>query len=174
MRDSGSYSWSTISTTCCSSYAQLGVWVSLWNPSSAKSMTTLIVISMSIGHRCWNACRILLCFTRYPSPLSKFESKFQKTYATQKLRKVPDPKMRRRLRKAVVDKVIPVFTQFLEDNSIVTPGFTPRKLEKMLGELFEGWWTSAPYKASCPKYSIVNTASICIEFTVMLGFWNKM
>ncbi|CAD6338242.1 unnamed protein product [Miscanthus lutarioriparius] len=82
--------------------------------------------------------RILLCFTRYPSPLSKFESKFQKTYATQKLRKVPDPKMRRRLRKAVVDKVIPVFTQFLEDNSIVTPGFTPRKLEKMLGELFEG------------------------------------
>jgi hypothetical protein len=65
------------------------------------------------------------------------------TYATQKLWKVPDPVMRRRLRKAAVDKVIPVFTQFLEDNSVVTPRFTPRKLtprklEKMLGELFEG------------------------------------
>jgi len=78
------------------------------------------------------------CFTTYSSHIPKFESKFQKTFATQKLWKVPDPEMRRRLRKAVVDKVIPVFTQFLEDNSIVTPGFTPRKLEKMLGELFEG------------------------------------
>ncbi|CAD6335325.1 unnamed protein product [Miscanthus lutarioriparius] len=79
------------------------------------------------------------CLTRYPSPLPKFESKFQKTFATQKLWKVPDPEMRRRLRKAVADKVIPAFTQFLEDNHTATPpGFTPRKLEKMLGELFQG------------------------------------
>jgi hypothetical protein len=46
--------------------------------------------------------------------------------------------MRRRLRKAIFDKVIPVFTQFLDDNSINTPQITPMKVENMLGELFEG------------------------------------
>jgi len=78
------------------------------------------------------------CFTRYSSFLPKFESKFQKTHDTQKFWKVPDPQMRRRLRKAIFDKVIPVFTQFLDDNSINTPQITPMKVENMLGELFEG------------------------------------
>jgi len=78
------------------------------------------------------------CFARTSSPLTKLESTFHKTCATQKLWKVPDPDMRKRMRKAIAEKVIPVFTQFLEDNSVSTPGFTPKKLEEMLGELFEG------------------------------------
>ncbi|WVZ78433.1 hypothetical protein U9M48_026142 [Paspalum notatum var. saurae] len=84
------------------------------------------------------------CLTAYYSPpLTKFVSRFQKTYAAQKLWKVPDPEMRKRLRKAIVDRVVPVFARFLEDNSIDidAPGvvtLTPRKVEKMLGELFEG------------------------------------
>ncbi|KAJ1260822.1 hypothetical protein BS78_10G261700 [Paspalum vaginatum] len=85
------------------------------------------------------------CFTRYYSPpLRKFVSRFHKTYAAQKLWKVPDPEMRKRLRKAVIDKVVTVFARFLEDNNIdvdapgVVTTLTPRKVEKMLGELFEG------------------------------------
>jgi hypothetical protein len=77
------------------------------------------------------------CFTRH-LPMTEFQSKFHKTYAAQKLWKVPDPAMRKMLRKAIVEKVIPVSTQFLEDSSISTPGVTPKKLEEMLGELFEG------------------------------------
>ncbi|RCV23824.1 hypothetical protein SETIT_5G035600v2 [Setaria italica] len=78
------------------------------------------------------------CFTRC-SPLTKFKSKFHKTYTVQKLWKVPDPDMRKRLRKAIIEKVIPVFTQFLEDNSISTLKVTtPRKVEEMLADLFEG------------------------------------
>ncbi|CAN6200454.1 unnamed protein product [Urochloa humidicola] len=77
------------------------------------------------------------CFTRR-SPFTEFESRFHKTYAAQKLWKVPNPVMRKRMRKAIIKKVIPVFAQFL-DNSIRSTGVcTPRKLEKMLGELFEG------------------------------------
>lgn len=89
--------------------------------------------------KCLQDPATLLLHYIYFSPIPKFEPKFQKTYSTQKLWKVPDPEMRRRLRKAIIDKVIPVFTQFLEDNDIATPpGFTPMKVEKMLGELFEG------------------------------------
>ncbi|WVZ78417.1 hypothetical protein U9M48_026129 [Paspalum notatum var. saurae] len=83
------------------------------------------------------------CFTRYYSPLRKFGARFHKTYAVQKLWKVPDPEMRKRLRKAIVDRVVLVFARFLEDNNIDVdaPGvatLTPWKVEKMLGELFEG------------------------------------
>ncbi|XP_066375321.1 exocyst complex component EXO70A1-like [Miscanthus floridulus] len=101
-------------------------------------INSYLLVSWEPVLKCLHDAATPRCFTRYSFPLPKFESKFQKTYAAQKLWKVPDPGMRIRLRKAVIDKVIPVFTQFLEDNSIVTPGFTPRKLEKMLGELFEG------------------------------------
>ncbi|KAF8672869.1 hypothetical protein HU200_049207 [Digitaria exilis] len=50
-----------------------------------------------------------LCMGRYSSP-AKFEVEFQKTYGAQKLWKVPEPKRRRRLRVAVIEKVIPSFT----------------------------------------------------------------
>ena len=47
--------------------------------------------------------------------------------------------MRKQIRKAIIEKVIPVFIQFLADNRISAPaGVTRKKLEEMLGELFEG------------------------------------
>ncbi|CAL4966306.1 unnamed protein product [Urochloa decumbens] len=78
------------------------------------------------------------CFTVF-SPLHRFESEFQKTYRAQKLWKVPDPKLRKRLRKAVIEEVVPGITEFLEDNSSISnPEVSPEKLEEMLEELFEG------------------------------------
>ncbi|CAN6206628.1 unnamed protein product [Urochloa humidicola] len=78
-----------------------------------------------------------LCFGRYSSP-AKFESEFQKTYAVQKLWKVPDPKLRRRLRVAVTEKVVSSFTKYLEYNNISPSRITPQDLMDMLQELFEG------------------------------------
>ncbi|TVU12528.1 hypothetical protein EJB05_46179, partial [Eragrostis curvula] len=79
----------------------------------------------------------LHCFMR-TSPLQKFESQFQKTCTTQKLWKVPDPEMRRRLRKAIIEKVTSSYTRYLEDNSFITPEVTPKEVEETLQELFEG------------------------------------
>ncbi|KAF8672870.1 hypothetical protein HU200_049208 [Digitaria exilis] len=82
-----------------------------------------------------------LCLGRY-SPLPKFESEFHKAHSTQKLWKVPDPELRRRLRKAVIDKLTPSLTEYLQDDSLVTSQgiitLTPQELEEMLQELFEG------------------------------------
>jgi hypothetical protein len=80
-----------------------------------------------------------LCFgINHYSPLLKFESEFKKTYATQKLWKVPDPKLRKRLRTTIAKKIVPRYTEYIEENDITTPGVAPRDLEKMLQELFEG------------------------------------
>lgn len=78
-----------------------------------------------------------LCMGRYSSP-AKFESEFQKTYNVQKFWKVPDPNLRRRLRVAVIDKVIPSFQKYLEYNGISPSRITPHDLMDMLQELFEG------------------------------------
>ncbi|CAL4982378.1 unnamed protein product [Urochloa decumbens] len=75
---------------------------------------------------------------RKNSPLPKFELEFQKTYTAQKHWKVPDPMLRTRLRKAIVEKVVSGFTKYLEDNNVTNPGVTPQEREKMLLELFEG------------------------------------
>ena len=74
------------------------------------------------------------------SPLLKFESKFQTTYAAQKLWKVPDPRLKKRLREVIIEKVVSDFTIYLEDNNRITLGITvtPQELEEMLQELFEG------------------------------------
>ncbi|XP_066372549.1 uncharacterized protein [Miscanthus floridulus] len=80
-----------------------------------------------------------LCMGRYYScPPAKFESEFQKTYNAQKFWKVPDPKLRRRLRVAVIDKVIPSFEKYLEYSGIRPSRITPHDLRDMLQELFEG------------------------------------
>ena len=80
-----------------------------------------------------------LCMGRYYScPPAKFESEFQKTYNAQKFWKVPDPKLRRRLRVAVIDKVIPSFEKYLEYSGISPSRITPHDLRDMLQELFEG------------------------------------
>jgi hypothetical protein len=68
----------------------------------------------------------------------KFDSEFQKTYTAQKFWKVADPELRTRLRKAIVDQVIPSLTKYLEDNNVTRPRVTPQKREEMLLELFEG------------------------------------
>ncbi|KAL6873952.1 hypothetical protein ACP4OV_014034 [Aristida adscensionis] len=73
-----------------------------------------------------------------PSPLRKFESEFQKTYTTQKLWKVVDPNLRRKLREAIIKKVTSGFTEYLEDNNIANPRVTSEELKEMLQELFEG------------------------------------
>ncbi|CAN6223795.1 unnamed protein product [Urochloa humidicola] len=78
------------------------------------------------------------CFGRSSSPLSKFESEFRKTYATQKLWKVPDPMLRQKLREAITGKIIPGYTKYIDDNNVTTPRVTPDDLEDMLQELFEG------------------------------------
>ncbi|KXG20922.1 uncharacterized protein LOC8069219 [Sorghum bicolor] len=77
------------------------------------------------------------CFKRN-SPLPKFESEFQMTYAVQKLWKVPDPWLRKRLREAIIEIVVSDLTKYLEDNNRITPGITPQEVEEMLQELFEG------------------------------------
>ncbi|CAN6354081.1 unnamed protein product [Urochloa humidicola] len=79
-----------------------------------------------------------LRFRKRHSPLCKFESQFQETYAKQILWKVPDPKLRKTLRTAITEKIVPDYTKYIEDNNVTNPKFTPQKLEEMLQELFEG------------------------------------
>jgi len=77
------------------------------------------------------------CLMRY-SAQHNFETKFEKTYIKQKLWKVPDPELREELRAAIIKKVIPSFTKFLEDNVVGASRVTPKEHEEMLDELFEG------------------------------------
>ncbi|XP_066371991.1 exocyst complex component EXO70B2-like [Miscanthus floridulus] len=79
-----------------------------------------------------------LCLFGYSLALPKFESELQKTYTTQKSWKVPDPELRTRLRTAIIDKIIPVYTKYVEDNKSTNPKISPQELEEMLQELFEG------------------------------------
>ncbi|OQU77146.1 hypothetical protein SORBI_3010G271901 [Sorghum bicolor] len=65
-------------------------------------------------------------------------SEFQKTYNAQKFWKVPDPKLRRRLRVAIIEEVVSSFTKYLEYNDIIPSRITPHDLMDMLQELFEG------------------------------------
>ncbi|CAL4905688.1 unnamed protein product [Urochloa decumbens] len=81
----------------------------------------------------------LFCFGRYYSTLDKFEVDFQKTYTAQKLRKVPDPELRRRLRKAIIETVIPAFAKYLEDNKMTSSRVIQQELlQDMLQGIFEG------------------------------------
>ncbi|WVZ78408.1 hypothetical protein U9M48_026121 [Paspalum notatum var. saurae] len=79
-----------------------------------------------------------LCFMTNYSPLSKFESELQKIYTTQRQWKVPHPELRKTLRKAITDKIVPGYKKYIEDNDVTTPKFTPQELQEMLQELFEG------------------------------------
>ena len=71
-------------------------------------------------------------------PLTKFESVFRKTYAAQKLWKVPDPELRKRMRDAITMEIILGYTRYIEDNKVYTTKLTPQNLKEMLQELFEG------------------------------------
>ncbi|XP_066369358.1 uncharacterized protein [Miscanthus floridulus] len=78
-------------------------------------------------------------FMRY-SAQRRFLAEFEKTYLAQKLWKVPDPELRKVLRTTIVDKVISVFTKFLEDGGVSASRVivSPESLQEMLEELFEG------------------------------------
>jgi len=79
------------------------------------------------------------CLGKNYSPLPQFESEFVTIYTTQKLWKVPKPELRSRLRRAIMDKVIPAYRRYLADNYGNAPlKFSPSNLQEMLQELFEG------------------------------------
>jgi hypothetical protein len=71
-----------------------------------------------------------LCFKRSCSLLPKFEDEFRKMYTTQKLWKVPDPELRKTLRNAIIAKIIPSYTKYIEDNKISTPKSSPDELKE--------------------------------------------
>ncbi|CAL5046114.1 unnamed protein product [Urochloa decumbens] len=82
-------------------------------------------------------------FLRGGGTTCKFESEFWRTYDTQKLWKVPNPELRKRLRKAIIEKVISGYSKYLAERtakgkSTSQPNNTPHELEQALKELFEG------------------------------------
>ncbi|KAJ1276976.1 hypothetical protein BS78_05G258300 [Paspalum vaginatum] len=78
-----------------------------------------------------------LLFGENYTPLFMFESEFQKTCTAQKQWKVPDPKLRKNMRRAIVWKIVPDYAKYIEQNQVTTPKFSPGELEEMLQELFE-------------------------------------
>lgn len=79
------------------------------------------------------------------SPLSKFESAFQKTYQAQKFWKVPDPWLRDALRRAITERVVSGYCDYLGEHPELEKHVcfgresnSSEVLKEMLGELFEG------------------------------------
>ncbi|CAN6173669.1 unnamed protein product [Urochloa humidicola] len=66
------------------------------------------------------------------------ESYILKIYTTQEQWKVPDPELRKMLREAITEKIVPGYIKYIEDNNVTAPKYTPQKLKEMLQELFEG------------------------------------
>ncbi|KAJ1260823.1 hypothetical protein BS78_10G261800 [Paspalum vaginatum] len=65
-------------------------------------------------------------------------TEFHKTYTTQKLWKVPDPELRERLRRAIIEELVPAYTKYIKDNNATTQRFSPQEIQEMLQEMFEG------------------------------------
>uniref|UniRef100_A0A0E0PLJ9 Exocyst subunit Exo70 family protein n=1 Tax=Oryza rufipogon TaxID=4529 RepID=A0A0E0PLJ9_ORYRU len=74
-----------------------------------------------------------LWFPKHSSQLARFKSEFQKTFRHQKLWKVPNPRLRQKLREAIIDKVITGYKRYLEKCSSDL-----QDMEDMVNELFEG------------------------------------
>ncbi|XP_048559744.1 exocyst complex component EXO70E2-like [Triticum urartu] len=77
------------------------------------------------------------------SSLAKFESAFHQTYQAQKLWKVPDPQLKDALRRAIIERVISSYNDYLKKHPELAEharrgNSTPAVLEEMLGQLFEG------------------------------------
>ncbi|CAN6172594.1 unnamed protein product [Urochloa humidicola] len=82
-------------------------------------------------------------FRKCGGELDKFESEFQRTYAMQKHWKVPNPELRKRLRKAIIEKVVSGYRQYMVERAARGKSnrphmSTPLELEELLEELFEG------------------------------------
>jgi DNA-binding Lrp family transcriptional regulator len=75
--------------------------------------------------------------------LDEFESEFQRTYTMQRMWKVPNPELRKRLREAVTEKVISGYSKYMSERMARGKtnrrhSSTPLELEELLEELFEG------------------------------------
>ncbi|KAF0926172.1 hypothetical protein E2562_022010 [Oryza meyeriana var. granulata] len=80
-----------------------------------------------------------LWFPKHSSQLARFKSKFQKTCRHQKLWKVPNPKLRKSLRQAIIDKITTGYKKYLEDHPEQKKCMSdPQDMEDMVNELFEG------------------------------------
>jgi hypothetical protein len=79
-----------------------------------------------------------MCLGRNYSPFSKFEFEFHKVYTAQKQWKMPNPEIRETLRKAITQKLVPGYIEYIDGNKVTTPKLSPEELEEMLQELFEG------------------------------------
>jgi len=82
-------------------------------------------------------------FLKLGGRLDKFETEFDETYKKQKQWKVPNPELRKRLRKAIVEKVIPGYSKYFAERTAKgksnrPPINTPLELGEQLEELFEG------------------------------------
>jgi hypothetical protein len=85
---------------------------------------------------------LLQCLINTPS-LAKFESAFTQTYKAQKFWKVPDPRLRDILRRAITERVVSSYRDYLTEHpelaeQVSHRNSTPQVLEEMLGQLFEG------------------------------------
>ncbi|KAM0868981.1 hypothetical protein ACQ4PT_040971 [Festuca glaucescens] len=85
---------------------------------------------------------LLHCWISTPS-LAKFESAFSKMYQAQKFWKVPDPRLRNILRRAITERVVSSYRDYLKEHpelaeQVSHSKSTPEVLEEMLGQLFEG------------------------------------
>uniref|UniRef100_A0A8R7VAJ6 Exocyst subunit Exo70 family protein n=1 Tax=Triticum urartu TaxID=4572 RepID=A0A8R7VAJ6_TRIUA len=90
----------------------------------------------------WNSPGLLRRWV-HTSPLAKFKSAFHKMYQTQKFWKVPDPQLRDALRRAIIERVISRYRDYLKEHpelaeQVSRGSNSPEVLEEMLGELFEG------------------------------------
>lgn len=118
-----------------------------WRPTPECENYMYSYLEVSWGH-------VLSCIpkSRFPGPLlrwintsslSKFESSFQKTYQAQKFWKVPDPRLRDELRRAITARVVSGYRDYLGEHPelekhIGRESSSPEVLEEMLIELFEG------------------------------------
>jgi hypothetical protein len=118
-----------------------------WRPSFAYQSYMDCYLDVSWGH-------VLSCIPKSNSPrplrrwtknnsLAKFESAFNKTYQTQKFWKVPNPRLRDVLRIAIIERVVSSYRNYLKEHQELVEhvnqnNSTPKVLEEMLGQLFEG------------------------------------
>jgi hypothetical protein len=77
-----------------------------------------------------NICLSNYHFTHREKPIVQPYDRW--VYTAHKLWKVPDPELRTRLSKTIVEQFIPDLTRCLEDNNVPSLGITPQEREEML------------------------------------------